>query len=156
MPKTWKPPEPESETELASVPEADWDHPWRLLAQSIRLLWRWGAQDEIGRRTRRRFVGLYLLLVGVLFLFGSAFLLMALGLLRAAFVSAPLYPGLARRLGWQPPAHRWEAPSHPWRTLHTLLWLLLSGTAVGVGLWVLLTWGFCAQNWLCKLGLLAP
>ncbi len=129
----------------------DWEHPWRLLAESLRTLWRLGAT----RRALRRFVVLYGLVVTVLVGLGSAFLLMFLGLLRAAFLAAPLYPRVAaglRWLGWDPPRRFAAAPSR-WRTLHTALWVVLSAAAVGVGLWVLWTRGFCAQNWLCKLGL---
>ena len=132
----------------------DWAHPWRLLAASLRTLWRLGAS----RRVLRRFVLLYLAVVTVLVGLGSAFLLMFLGVLRAVFLAAPLYPRLVawlRWLGWEPPP-RMPAARSPWRTLHTALWIALSGGAVLVGLWVLVNRGFCAQNWLCKLGLLRP
>ncbi|NPA30908.1 MAG: hypothetical protein GXO37_02800 [Chloroflexi bacterium] len=131
--------------------QPDWDHPWRLLLTSLRTLWRLGAT----RGALRRFALLYGLVVAVLLGLGSAFLLMFLGLLRAVFLAAPLYPRLAaglRWLGWDPPQHMPAAPSR-WRALHTALWIVLSGGAVLVGLWVLATRGFCAQNWWCKLSL---
>jgi len=134
--------------------QPDWEHPWRLLIASLRTLWHLGAS----RRVLRRFVLLYLAVVTVLVGLGSAFLLMFLGVLRAVFLAAPLYPRLAaglRWLGWEPPSQMPAARS-PWRALHTALWIALSGGAVLVGLWVLMNQGFCAQNWLCKLGLLRP
>ena len=135
---------------------SDWEHPWRMLAAALRMLWRLGTEDAQGRRAARRFVVLYLGLVTVLVGLGSAFLLMALGVLRALFLAAPFYPRVAyglRYLGWQPPEEPWAATPSRWRTLHTALWVFLSSAAVLIGLAVLLSRGFCAQNWLCRLGL---
>ncbi len=122
-----------------------------MLADALRTLWRLGATP----RAVRRFVVLYVAVVTVLVGLGSAFLLMFLGVLRALFLAAPLYPRVAaglRWLGWEPPARFDAAPSR-WRTLHTALWVVLSSAAVLAGGWVLWSQGFCAQNWLCKLGL---
>ncbi len=135
----------------AEGPEGlDWRHPWRTLRHSLRLLWRlsWESDPSLVRR----FVLLYGALLAVLLLLGEAFFLLALAVLRALWLAAPLYPGVARwlaRWGW--PGGEYGAPpaATPWRTLHTALWIALIVLALGAGAWLGFTKGFCGQNLLC-------
>ncbi len=128
-------------------------NPWQALRAALRTLWRLARSGPQGQRVVRRFVLLYAGVVLVLVLLGHAFLLIFLGLLRAAFLAAPLYPRVARGLraiGWEGADAVPEVPSR-WRALHTGLWAVLIGLAVAAGGYVLLTRGFCGQNWLCLL-----
>ena len=128
-------------------------NPWQALRAALRTLWQLALSGPQGKRVVRRFVGLYAAVVLVLVLLGHAFLLIFLGLLRAAFLAAPLYPRVARGLrliGWEGADAVPEVPSR-WRALHTGLWVVLIGLAVTVGVYVLFTRGFCGQNWLCLL-----
>ncbi len=126
-------------------------NPWQALWAALRTLWQLALSGPQGKRVVRRFVGLYAAVVLVLVLLGHAFLLIFLGLLRAAFLAAPLYPRVARGLrliGWEGADAVPEVPSR-WRALHTGLWVMFIGLAVTAGVYVLLTRGFCGQNWLC-------
>ncbi len=141
---------PPPETRPPEAAEVDWRHPWRSLREAVRLLWRLSWQSD--PHLVRRFVVLYGSLLAVLLLLGEAFLLLALGVLRALWLAAPLYPGVARwlaRWGW--PGGETTAPpaATPWRTLHTVLWIALVALALGLGGWLLVTRGFCAQNLIC-------
>ncbi len=123
------------------------------LRAALRLLWRYGWQEAPDRRKVLRFVGLYVAVGGSALLAGGAVLLIVLGVLRALFLSAPLYPPLndaLHRLGW-PARGGWEAEPSPWRRLHTTLWVVLSVSAVAVGVFYLWRYGFCAQNLFCRL-----
>ncbi len=129
----------------------DWRHPWQAVKDSLRLLWRlaWRSDPHLARR----FGLLYGLLLGVLLVLGEAFLLMTLAVLRALWLAAPLYPGVARgleRLGWRPMGGAKAPPARSlWRTLHTALWGLLIALAFVAGGWLLVTRGFCGQHLLC-------
>ena len=123
------------------------------LREAFRLLWRYGWQEAPDRRKVVRFAVLYLLVAGSALLAGGAVLLIVLGVLRAIFLSAPLYPPLneaLHRLGWPARGTGWEAVASPWRRLHTLLWVVLSGGAIIFGVYFLWHYGFCAQNLICK------
>ena len=121
--------------------------------EAFRLLWRYGWQEAPDRRKVLRFIGLYVAVGGSALLAGAAVLLIVLGVLRALFLSAPLYPPLndaLHRLGWPARGTGWEAEPSFWRRLHTALWLVLSVGAVAVGGFYLWHYGFCAQNLLCR------
>ena len=123
------------------------------LRAALRLLWRYGWQEAPDRRKVMRFIGLYLAIGGSALLAGGAVLLIVLGVLRALFLSAPLYPPLndaLHRLGW-PARGGWEAEPGPWRRVHTALWVALSTGAIAVGVFYLWRYGFCAQNLFCRL-----
>ncbi len=129
------------------------DAPTPSLKEALRLLWRYGWAEAPDRRGVVRFVMLYLAVGSAALLAGGAVLLIVLGVLRAAFLAAPLYPrwnDALHRLGWPSRGVRWaEAPGF-WRRLHTALWLALSLGAVAVGVYYLWRYGFCAQNLLCR------
>ncbi len=126
------------------------------LKAALRLLWRLGWQEPTRRRQVRRFFWLYVGVVGSALLAGAAVLLIVLGVLRGLFLSAPLYPALneaLHRWGWPGRGIGWQAAPSRARALHTVLWAVLSGLAVAVGLFYLWRYGFCAQNLFCRAGL---
>ncbi len=127
--------------------------PTPSLREAFRLLWRYGWKEAPDRRKVVRFIVLYMLVAGSALLAGAAVLLIVLGVMRALFLSAPLYPPLndaLHRLGWPARSQGWEATPSRWRKLHTALWALLSGGAILLGAYYLLHYGFCAQNLICR------
>jgi len=129
------------------------DAPAPSLKEALRLLWRYGWAETADRKRVVRFAGLYLAVGTLALLAGGAVLLIVLGLLRGAFLAAPLYPrwnDVLHRLGWPTRGVDWEAAPGLWRRLHTALWVVLSGGAVVVGIFYLWRYGFCAQNLICR------
>ncbi len=124
------------------------------LREALRVLWRYGWQKAPNRKDVTRFVVLYLAVGTAALLAGGAVLLIVLGVLRSAFLAAPLYPqwnDFLHRLGWPSQGLRWEASPSIWRRLHTALWIVLSSGAVAVGVFYLWRYGFCAQNLICRI-----
>ncbi len=124
------------------------------LREALRLLWRYGWQEAPDRDRVVRFALLYLAVGTAALLAGGAVLLIVLGVLRGAFLAAPLYPrwnDWLHRWGWPARSEGWEAAPSFWRTLHTALWIVLSTAAVGLGFFYLWHNGFCAQNLFCRL-----
>jgi len=129
------------------------DAPTPSLKEALRLLWRYGWDEAPNRKRVVRFAALYLVVGTLALLAGGAVLLIVLGVLRGAFLAAPLYPrwnDVLHRLGWPTRNVDWETAPGLWRRLHTALWVVLSGGAVVVGVFYLWRYGFCAQNLICR------
>jgi hypothetical protein len=129
----------------------------REIFDAFRNLWRFASPTEAQRAELKRFAARYLAaMLGALAL-GSAFFFMAIGLLRGTLLLAPYNPfpaRILRALGFprfllNPRPEGFERSR--WQMLHNLQWGVLSAAAVCFGLWILLRYGFCAQNLFCIL-----
>ncbi len=137
-------------------PDPSQTPPSPSLRAAFRLLWRYAWEDAPNHRRVVRFVLLYVAVGTAALLAGGAVLLIVLGVLRGAFLAAPLYPrwnDVLHRWGWPVGGLAWQAEPSLWRRLHTLLWAVLSLGAVVVGVYYLWHFGFCAQNLLCRAGI---